>query len=67
MVFITTDPARDTPAVLREYLDRYDSDFVGLTGDLDDITTAARRHGRADRGHEEAARRAATRSATARR
>ena len=41
MVFITTDPARDTPDVLRDYLDHYDADFVGLTGDLDDIVTAA--------------------------
>ncbi|MDQ3485029.1 MAG: SCO family protein [Actinomycetota bacterium] len=41
VVFITTDPARDTPGVLRSYLDRYDGDFVGLTGDLDAIATAA--------------------------
>lgn len=41
VVYITTDPARDTPKVLREYLDRYDASFVGLTGDLGDITTAA--------------------------
>jgi protein SCO1/2 len=37
VVFVTTDPARDTPAVLGEYLDRFDADlptqFVGLTGD----------------------------------
>lgn len=41
VVFITTDPERDGPQVLREYLDRYDEDFVGLTGPLDDIVTAA--------------------------
>lgn len=41
LVFVTTDPARDTPVVLRSYLDRYDSDFVGLTGDLETIVTAA--------------------------
>jgi protein SCO1/2 len=41
MVFVTTDPRRDTPSVLRQYLDRYNSDFVGLTGDLDDIVAAA--------------------------
>ncbi len=50
MVFITTDPARDTPAVLRGYLDRYGSDFVGLTGDLDLIETAAARMGVAIEG-----------------
>jgi len=41
VVFITTDPARDTPGVLRSYLDGYDGDFVGLTGDLHSIATAA--------------------------
>ncbi|MGK5111789.1 SCO family protein [Geodermatophilus sp. CPCC 205506] len=37
VVFVTTDPAFDTPAVLGEYLGRFDADlpnrFVGLTGD----------------------------------
>ena len=41
MVFVTTDPARDTPDVLREYLDHYDPDFVGLTGDLGDVIKAS--------------------------
>ena len=37
VVFVTTDPARDSPAVLGEFLHRFDADlptrFVGLTGD----------------------------------
>ncbi|NYD41516.1 SCO family protein [Nocardioides panaciterrulae] len=37
VVFVTTDPARDTPAALRRYLDRYDPSFIGLTGDLKTI------------------------------
>jgi protein SCO1 len=37
VVFVTTDPARDTPEVLRRYLDTFDPEFVGLTGDLDTI------------------------------
>lgn len=41
LVFITTDPSRDTPQVLRDYLDRFNSEFVGLTGDLDLIVRAA--------------------------
>lgn len=41
VVFVTTDPARDTTKVLEEYLDRYDEDFIGLTGDLKDIVTLA--------------------------
>jgi protein SCO1 len=41
VVFITTDPARDSESVLRSYLDRYDSHFIGLTGKLSDIVAAA--------------------------
>lgn len=41
LLYITTDPARDTPDVLRSYLDRYDEDYVGLTGSLHDIVAAA--------------------------
>ncbi|MEP9380881.1 SCO family protein [Nocardioides sp. KR10-350] len=37
VVFVTTDPGRDTTDVLRKYLDRYDPSFVGLTGKLDTI------------------------------
>jgi protein SCO1/2 len=32
VVFVTTDPERDTPAVLREWLARFDSSFTGATG-----------------------------------
>jgi protein SCO1 len=37
VVFVTTDPARDDEATLRDYLDRFDPSFIGLTGDLDTI------------------------------
>jgi len=37
VVFVTTDPARDDEQALREYLDRFDPGFRGLTGDLDTI------------------------------
>jgi protein SCO1/2 len=37
MTFVTTDPARDDASVLREYLDRFDPGFEGLTGPLDRI------------------------------
>ena len=44
VVFVTTDPAFDTPEVLGEYLDRFDADlptpFVGLTGQQDVIDQA---------------------------
>ena len=32
LVFVTTDPARDSPAVLRRWLDLFDQHFIGLTG-----------------------------------
>jgi len=35
LVFVTTDPARDTPAVLRRWLDHFDKRFIGLTGTED--------------------------------
>lgn len=52
VLFITTDPARDTPEVLRRYLDHYDADFVGLTGDLSDIEAAAEAMGVAIEGRQ---------------
>src|SRR5262249_42459581 len=32
LVFVTTDPMRDTPDTLRRWLDLFDKRFVGLTG-----------------------------------
>ena len=32
VVFVTTDPARDTPQVMRAWLDNFDKRFIGLTG-----------------------------------
>ncbi|SNS32460.1 protein SCO1/2 [Geodermatophilus pulveris] len=44
VVFVTTDPAFDTPDVLAEYLSRFDADlptrFVGLTGTQEQIDQA---------------------------
>jgi protein SCO1/2 len=40
VVFVTTDPARDDEATLRDYLDRFNPDFEGLTGDLKTISKA---------------------------
>jgi len=41
VVFVTTDPARDTQKELRRYLDRFDPSFVGLTGELSALEQAA--------------------------
>jgi protein SCO1 len=42
MVFVTTDPARDDAATLREYVGRFDPSFQGLTGDLPTIVRLGR-------------------------
>jgi len=32
VIMVTADPARDTPPVLRKWLDLFDKNFIGLTG-----------------------------------
>ena len=39
-VFVTTDPERDTPARLREWLGNFDPTFVGLTGTKEELARA---------------------------
>ncbi len=41
LLFITTDPARDKPGVLRDYLAKFDPRFLGLTGTMGQIRAAA--------------------------
>jgi protein SCO1/2 len=41
VVFVTTDPARDTGPVIRQWLDRFSSSFVGVTGPLPTIEKVA--------------------------
>ncbi|MFF4356869.1 SCO family protein [Streptomyces sp. NPDC001604] len=42
VVFVTTDPQRDTPAELGKWLKGIDPQFVGLTGDFATIQAGAR-------------------------
>ncbi|MDT0267165.1 SCO family protein [Streptomyces sp. DSM 44915] len=42
VVFVTTDPERDTPESLGPWLAAQDPEFIGLTGDFADIEAAAR-------------------------
>jgi protein SCO1/2 len=44
-VFVSVDPARDTPAVLKTYLAAFGPRFVGLTGTPDAIAKLARAYG----------------------
>ena len=41
-VFVTIDPERDTPAVLKGYLSSFDPSFVALRGNLDQTAEAAK-------------------------
>lgn len=40
VIFVTTDPARDTREVLRAWLDHFDKRFIGLTGSENAIVAA---------------------------
>lgn len=40
VLFVTVDPERDTPKVMRTFLDRFNSEFVGLTGTVDQLLEA---------------------------
>lgn len=42
-VFITVDPARDTPEMLADYVTAFHPRLTGLTGDADNLQDAARR------------------------
>lgn len=37
VVFVTIDPARDTPERIRQWLDAFDSKFIGLTGSIEEV------------------------------
>lgn len=37
VVFVSTDPERDTPERIREWLDRFDPSFIGLRGSRDEV------------------------------
>ncbi|MFC4486773.1 SCO family protein [Tepidiphilus baoligensis] len=42
VVFITVDPERDTPEVVRAYLDAFDPSFVGLVGSPEEVARTAK-------------------------
>ncbi len=41
VLVVSIDPDRDTPEVLRSWLDRWDDSYLGLRGDLDTVRGAA--------------------------
>jgi protein SCO1 len=44
-IFITVDPVRDTPAVMKQYVSAFGSQLVGLTGTDAEIASAAKAYG----------------------
>jgi protein SCO1/2 len=43
-IFITVDPARDTPSVMKQYTAAFTPDLLGLTGTPDEIAKVAREY-----------------------
>jgi len=44
-IFVSVDPARDTPPVLRSFVANFHPRFIGLTGSEDEIARTARAYG----------------------
>ena len=44
-LFVTTDPARDTPAVLKEYVAAFHPRLIGLTGSPEEIAAVSKAYG----------------------
>lgn len=45
VLYITVDPERDTPAVMKEHLSYFSVDAAGLTGSVEDITKVTAQFG----------------------
>jgi protein SCO1/2 len=45
VVFVTTDPNRDTPPVIRKWLNNFSTSFIGLTGNVTQIHEAEQQAG----------------------
>ncbi|WP_158291815.1 SCO family protein [Lampropedia puyangensis] len=42
VIFVTVDPERDTPEIMRAYLDSFDTHAIGLVGSPQELATMAR-------------------------
>ncbi|ODQ77980.1 hypothetical protein BABINDRAFT_163031 [Babjeviella inositovora NRRL Y-12698] len=43
-IFITCDPARDSPEIIKEYLSEFHEDLIGLTGEYNEIKSVCKRY-----------------------
>ena len=53
VLFVTVDPARDSPGQLRAYLSSFDLPVTGLTGDPEQVARVARQYGAGFQRHGE--------------
>ena len=44
MIFVTVDPERDTPPILKKYLAYFHKDIIGLTGSLEEVEDMANQY-----------------------
>lgn len=44
VVFVTVDPARDTPEVMKEYLTNFDATYIGLSGTDEQLKDMAKKY-----------------------
>lgn len=44
VLFVSVDPSRDTPAVLKRYVSNFGPEFVGLRPDQDELTALSKRY-----------------------
>lgn len=44
VLFVSVDPSRDTPEIMRQYTDAFGPQFIGLTGKPDNIDALANRY-----------------------
>jgi protein SCO1/2 len=45
LIFVTADPARDTPERMKSYLNYFDPAFIGLTGQMEDLQALSKAAG----------------------
>lgn len=45
LVFVSVDPERDVPAIVKGYVEHFDKKMIGLTGELDQVEALAARMG----------------------
>lgn len=47
VLYVSVDPERDTPEVLKKYIGSFDPEFIGVTGDIDTVRRFATEFGAA--------------------